>query len=278
MDKPYEKIRGLLARIFINPRVMGGNCVISIGDIPVSTPPYKPAVLVAAPDYEASPHYERLPEFPIQIEHLEPVTSGVAVDAKLIEPEPVLAEPVSIASEADLEIKTQHWEADVQTCDVPPIPDPVLRKDLFERFKLKMGEASKRILRAAARIIKVDHLIELNCRVDIGAACRVPINMRSHNPRGIGKDNLLKYWRALVEQVPGNNGKDLELLAIFCGIEIDQYSGLDFNPISYRLRLRPKMPSERSRGGSGKYYDIIYGKYIPRGTILRAVLGSDQDR
>jgi len=105
-------------------------------------------------------------------------------------------------------------------------------------------------------------------------ACRMPMYKKHVHLLDLEKKDLVRYWKLLLRKAPSREGKDIELLAVYRNIDVEQYSSFEFEGISSRLKLRPKLPSQRNYG-EGRHCDIIFGRYKPLGTILTAVIGSD---
>ncbi len=273
-NRPYHELRKMLARIFLNPTVEGGILLDNPDDIDTKTPPICPDIQPVIPEIE--PHYEikYLPQIIPEIMFLYLLPSSTPLEVMLLSLDDARINTTELVSESEINIHTLAWTTDVDVKQAFPVNKPVIQGEIPRKPKLKLKGVSRLELVSAYNVKKGWQPIKPELRVDIGAACRIPMRLCPENSRRIDKKRLVKYWNALLDLTPGRNPDDLELLAVFRKVVIDQVRSIEFNPISCRLKMRPKMPSERLNS-PGRYYDIIYGRYIPRGSIIRAVIGSD---
>lgn len=276
-SKPYLEIRKLLAKIFLNPRIRDGNLLPVGDDIRAFSSGLSPEIEPVTPRIKSEFLIKSLPRFTPEITRLNIVSTSETISIKplSIKDEQIFA--TEFVSKSDVNLRSLSWEADVHIKLTPVIGYPAVRQEKPEKTRLKLKEVSRFNNVGRFNVRRPNIRIPSDFRVDIGAACRIPIFLRPVNPRKLEKKRLLRYWNALLEQTPGGVGSDLELMAIFRNILVDHLKEFEFNAISLRLKVFPRMPSERLHE-HGKRYDIIYGRYIPRGTIIRAVVGSDSNR
>jgi hypothetical protein len=182
-----------------------------------------------------------------------------------------------LSSEAEFRVKSVHFGTQAKCILIPLVWQVTLKRKRIERFKLKLVDFPQRLMPGVGKIHRFSLVFRRAFRVDLGLACRMPIYKKHVRLLDMEKKELIRYWGLLLRKAPSGQGKDIELLAVFRNIDLEQFRSFEFDGISTQLKLRPKLPSQRNCG-EGRHCDIIFGRYKPLGTILTAVIGSDRNR
>ena len=270
----YENIRKILARYTFARRVHHPDCILRADELNVRAASLQPELRTRQPEMAVEPEISTVPELNAIVKRVDNVTCNRPISIRPLRPERVCFEPVLLTSRAEFSVKAVRLGTQARCVPVPLVWQMSLRRKNVERYRIKLVNMPPRCMPGMEKVHRYNPAFRRAFRVDLGLACRMPMHRKRENLGNIGKKDLLKYWRLLLRKAPSGMGKDIELLAVYRNVDVEQYCSFEFDGLSSRLRLRPKLPSQRS-AGEGRRCDIIFGRYKPLGTILTAVIGSD---
>lgn len=215
-----------------------------------------------------------IPVIPINISITHTIATQIRMRTGHIEPEKVRSS-----------IKDLHYDLNVHVENRPVETEtPVEKTELIGKKETKRAELPDDDIHAielkAEEPDIASHTRELHAPSEVFSLGDVrwmykhSYTIKPTKPRSLDRTDVLFYWKAILREVPTHMGADLELIAIFQGVEVARFKSIRYDRRKEVLMLDP-YPAIQQSPDAGKRCDIIYGRYIPKDRILRVVLESD---
>ncbi len=215
-----------------------------------------------------------IPVVPINISTTHTIATQIRMRTGHIEPEKVRSSIKDLHCDLNVHVEKRlvETETPVEKTELIGKQEPKrsdLPDDGIHPIELKAEEPD--IASHTRELYAPQEIIPLG---DVRWMYKHSYTIKPTKPRSLDRTDVLFYWKAILREVPTHMGADLELLAIFQGVEVDRFKSIQYDRLKEVLMLDPYPVIQQSHD-AGKRCDIIYGRYIPKDRILRVVLESD---
>jgi len=215
-----------------------------------------------------------IPVIPINISTTHTIATQIRMRTGHIEPEEVRSSIKDLHCDSNVNVENRLVETETTVEKTG-----LIGKKEPKRMELPDDDIHPIELKAEEPDI-ASHTRELHARQEVFSLGDVrwmykhSYAVKPTKPRSLDRTDVLYFWKALLREVPTHMGADLELIAIFQGVEVDRFKSIQYDRRKEVLMLDPYPTTYQSRV-AGKRCDIIYGRYIPKDRILKTVLESD---